>query len=203
MEIVIVEKKTFEALLSGVESLTGKVGALCRRCNDKQMQKWLDGQEVCRMKILCDTREQAPYTFDRYQGVTVERAALQTCDYSLAGLHDHIGLERKSLDDLTGTLTKGRERFQRECERGRGLDYFGLIIEASLEDVRNHVYRSQMTPQSLLQTLAAYSVRYGLHVHWCGGRAGGEYMAYSLLQKFLAEQEGRLKALIKAHGDAA
>ena len=88
------------------------------------------------MKILCDTREQAPYTFDRYQGVTVERAALQTGDYSLAGLHDHIGLERKSLDDLTGTLTKGRERFQRECERGRGLDYFGLIIEASLEDVR-------------------------------------------------------------------
>nr|WP_294511328.1 ERCC4 domain-containing protein [uncultured Bilophila sp.] len=85
------------------------------------------------MKILCDTREQAPYTFDRYQGVAVERASLQTCDYSLAGLHDHIGLERKSLDDLTGTLTKGRERFQRECERGRGLDYFGLIIEASLE----------------------------------------------------------------------
>ena len=41
------------------------------------------------MKILCDTREQAPYTFDRYQGVTVERAALQTCDYSLAGLHVH------------------------------------------------------------------------------------------------------------------
>lgn len=49
MEIVIVEKKTFEALLSGVETLTGKVGALCRRCNDKQMQKWLDGQEVCRL----------------------------------------------------------------------------------------------------------------------------------------------------------
>ena len=155
------------------------------------------------MKILCDTREQAPYTFDRYQGVTVERAALQTCDYSLAGMHDHIGLERKSLDDLTGTLTKGRERFQRECERGRGLEYFGLIIEASLEDVRNHAYRSQMTPQSLLQTLAAYSVRYGLHVHWCGNRAAGEYMTHSLLQKFLSEQEGRLKALIKAHGDAA
>lgn len=49
MEVVIIEKKTFEALLSGVETLTGKVGALCRRCNDKQMQKWLDGQEVCRL----------------------------------------------------------------------------------------------------------------------------------------------------------
>ena len=44
MEIVIVEKKTFEALLSGVETLTGKVGALCRRCNDKQMQKGSTGR---------------------------------------------------------------------------------------------------------------------------------------------------------------
>lgn len=49
MEIVIVEKKTFEALLTATETLVGKVGALCRRCNDKQMQKWLDGQEVCRL----------------------------------------------------------------------------------------------------------------------------------------------------------
>lgn len=49
MEIVIVEKKTFEALLAATETLVGKVGALCRRCNDKQMQKWLDGQEVCRL----------------------------------------------------------------------------------------------------------------------------------------------------------
>ncbi len=47
MEIVIIEKKTFEALLSGVEALIGKVDALCRRCNDKQMQKWLDGEQVC------------------------------------------------------------------------------------------------------------------------------------------------------------
>ena len=49
MEIVIIEKKTFEALLSGIDTLTGKVDALCRRCNDKQMQKWLDGEEVCRL----------------------------------------------------------------------------------------------------------------------------------------------------------
>lgn len=49
MEVVIIEKKTFEALLSGVETLTGKVGALCRRCHDRQMQKWLDGEDVCRI----------------------------------------------------------------------------------------------------------------------------------------------------------
>lgn len=152
------------------------------------------------MIILHDTREQAPYQFQRYPDVTLQAATLSTADYSLHGLTDRIGLERKSLSDLTGTLTSGRDRFTRECERGQGLDYFGLIIEASMEDVRNHSYRSQMTPQSLLQALAAYSVRYNLHVHWCGSREGGEYMVYSLLQKYLREATERLKAITKAHG---
>lgn len=49
MEIVIVEKKTFEALLTAAETLAGKVGELCRRCSDRRERKWLDGQEVCRL----------------------------------------------------------------------------------------------------------------------------------------------------------
>ena len=154
------------------------------------------------VKIIIDTREQAPYCFapPKYEGVTVQTATLVTGDYSLAGLQDRIALERKSLDDLTGTLTKGRERFERECERGRGFDYFGVIIEAALEDVRAHRYQSQMTPQALLQSLAAFSVRYGLHVHWCGTRSGGEYMVHSLLSKYLREAENRLASIVKAHG---
>ena len=155
------------------------------------------------MKIIQDSREQAPYAFNapRYAGTIVEVGTLQTGDYSLAGLTDRIALERKSLSDLCGTLAAGRQRFQRECERGRGLQYFGLIIEASMDDVRRHNYRSQMTPQSLLQTLAAWSIRYGLHVHWCGSREGGEYMVHSLLGKFLKEQQTRLAALVRAHGE--
>lgn len=158
------------------------------------------------MRIIQDSREQTPYTFqhERYSEVVVEVGTLHTGDYSLFGMTDRIAVERKSLSDLCGTLTKGRERFQRECERGRGLDYFGLVIESSMEDVRNHRYQSRMTPQSLLQTLAAYSVRYGLHVLWCGSREGGEYTVFSLLQKYLREQQSRLATLVKAHGgDAA
>lgn len=155
------------------------------------------------MRIIQDSREQAPYAFNapRYAGTVVEVGTLQTGDYSLHGLTDRIALERKSLSDLCGTLTAGRERFKRECERGRGLEYFGLVIEASMDDVRRHNYRSQMTPQSLLQTLAAWSIRYGLHVHWCGSREGGEYMVHSLLEKFLKEQQTRLAALVRAHGE--
>lgn len=49
MEIVIIEKKAFEALLSGVGTLTEKVNVLYRRCGDRKMSNWLDGEEVCRL----------------------------------------------------------------------------------------------------------------------------------------------------------
>lgn len=149
------------------------------------------------MIIVFDSREQKPYRFDGtpYEGAAVESGTLQTGDYSLRGLEDRIGIERKTLDDLAGTLTSGRERFQHECERGRGLDYFGLVIEASMDDVRRHRYRSKMKPQALLQSLFAFSVRYGLHVFWAGCREGGEYTTFSLLQKYLREATERLKAI--------
>lgn len=49
MEIVIIEKKAFETLLSGVGALTEKVSALHERCDDKRMSNWLDGENVCRL----------------------------------------------------------------------------------------------------------------------------------------------------------
>lgn len=49
MEIVIVEKKTFEALLAAAGTLAAKVDALQRRCGDRQGCKWLDGEDVCRI----------------------------------------------------------------------------------------------------------------------------------------------------------
>lgn len=56
MEIVIIEKKTFEELLSGVNTLTEKVNSLHHRCNEKAMSNWLDGEEVCRqLKISIRT----------------------------------------------------------------------------------------------------------------------------------------------------
>lgn len=49
MEIVIIEKAAFEALLSGVGTLTEKVNVLYRRCGDKKMSNWLDREDVCRL----------------------------------------------------------------------------------------------------------------------------------------------------------
>ena len=154
------------------------------------------------MKIVIDTREQTPYSFakQQYNGSTTTQGTLSTGDYSIKGLESFIAIERKSLDDLTGTLTSGRERFCRECQRGQGLDYFGLVIEASINDVKEHNYRSKMQPHALLQSIASFSVKYGLHVHFCGDRDGGEYMTFSLLEKFLANKQKQLESILQDTG---
>ena len=47
MEVVTIEKKTFEAMLTEMRSLTEKVYTLQHKCNEKGLAQWLDGQEVC------------------------------------------------------------------------------------------------------------------------------------------------------------
>jgi DNA excision repair protein ERCC-4 len=129
------------------------------------------------MKILIDTREQKPYSFS----TQTETATLPTGDYSIAGAESLIAIERKSLDDLVSCLTSGRERFERELHRGKALDYFALVIEASLPDLSNGRYRSKMNPRAAIQSLLTFSVRYGLPVFFVENREYGARITESLL----------------------
>ena len=52
MEVVIIERKAFEALMVDVSSLTEKVNRLCGREKDRRMAKWMDNEEVCRLLRL-------------------------------------------------------------------------------------------------------------------------------------------------------
>ena len=47
MDIVVIERKAFEQLLEETRRLTERVELLSRRCQDKRLQKWLTGEEVC------------------------------------------------------------------------------------------------------------------------------------------------------------
>ena len=58
------------------------------------------------MKIIIDSREQAPFTFGDYDCEAVS-GSLPTGDYSLAHLEHQIAIERKSLSDLVGCLFCG------------------------------------------------------------------------------------------------
>lgn len=137
------------------------------------------------MKILIDTREQLPYAFE----TPSETGTIPVGDYSIFGLQDRIAIERKEVNDLIGCLTTGRERFEKELQRGRALDYFALVIEAGLSDLAEGNYRSQMSPKSVIQSLLAFSVRYRLPIFFCESRAYGQRVTESLLCKYAREIE--------------
>lgn len=51
MEIVMIEARTYEAMMSKFEQFIRRVDVLCRQHMDYGTKKWLDSQEVC---ILLD-----------------------------------------------------------------------------------------------------------------------------------------------------
>jgi len=136
--------------------------------------------------IITDSREQLPYNFQGYD-VQVVRAGLPAGDYSLKGCENVAAIERKTIDDLIGCLTKGRGRFEKELNRLRPYTLAVVVVEASLEEVAHGKYTSKMSAQAALQSIFAMQVRYGIPFMFCGSRRGGEYATHGLLSKYARE----------------
>ncbi len=141
--------------------------------------------------IKIDSREKQPYQCE----LPSELGTLPTGDYSICGLENHIAIERKELNDLIGCLTTGRDRFEKELFKGKALDYFSLVVEASLSDLANGHYRSQMEPKSAIQSLLAFSIRYRLPVWFAESREYGQRIIESLLCKYAREIERKFKEI--------
>jgi len=101
---------------------------------------------------------------------------------------------------LLQSLTHHRERFEAELARARALDFFAVIVEASLPDIlagRFGEYGIGCNPKAIWETVAAFTVRYCPFI-FVGNRATGARMIESLLQKYLREHWKALQAVEKA-----
>lgn len=133
------------------------------------------------MHVVVDTREQRPWTFED-QGFTLIRAKLAAGDYSVQGLETRVAIERKSLDDWTGTVMRDRARFYRELELLRTYDFRGVVIEASVREIMGGRYVSQANPQSVLGFIAEVTVAQAVPVYLAGTRAEAQLWAGALLR---------------------
>jgi len=115
--------------------------------------------------ILIDTREQEPLTFGNLR---TEQATLDAGDYSIFEMSQLIAVERKSLPDLLACVGRERERFKRELQRLRAYRFRLLIIEADAAALEAGGWRSQLTPQHVLGSLAPWVAQYSLSV-WLAG----------------------------------
>lgn len=158
---------------------------------------------LCPFTVLVDSREQLPYEFSGIIGpagealiVPMSIVGLTTGDYSVKGLNDSLAVERKSLEDLYGSITWGRERFEREIERLDNLPGFAaVVIEATWAEIAAPAehrpgWENRTDPRSVEGTIAAWSVRYR-RVHWwaAGDRRGAELRTFSILKAAWTAQQ--------------
>lgn len=149
------------------------------------------------LTIRVDTREQDPFTFASVNmpvlPFTVVRGTLRTGDYADDARVDlppaeQAVVERKSLADLYGTMSRGRERFERECERLAEFGHAALVIEATWAEILNPnaflPHATQMNPKSVAAGLIAYSQRYGVHIWDCPGRRFAEQVTHRILERW-------------------
>ena len=115
-----------------------------------------------------------------------EVGTLETGDYSLQGFESLIAIERKTLDDLVGCLTKSRKRFESELKRSRLLHRFWVIVECSPQEILTGNYSSQANPKAIWESIMAFQIRY-TNFLFAYNRLMGARMTESLLNKYARE----------------
>lgn len=127
--------------------------------------------------IIIDNREQTPLTFQHFPS---RRGTLQSGDYSLSRFENRFTVERKSIGDLIGSLTAGRDRFERECHRLRGYDFARLLIVGHPDQLPFHLSRRKTTSKAIMGSLGTFEVRYRLPIVW----EPSEARAAALIEKW-------------------
>lgn len=136
----------------------------------------------CLPRLIVDTREQTPLTFPHLEAV---RGTLATGDYSIAGMEGAFMVERKSVQDLVGSLTQGRERFFRELARMRAAQCARLLIVGQAVDMAAHLNRRSVNAESIAGSLAAINSRF-VPVVWAATPAKAAQMVERLAVYFWA-----------------
>lgn len=138
------------------------------------MRKTLRIEDVV---VTVDTREQLPLDL---QPLQVERHKLDTGDYSLKGYEHLVTIERKSLSDLIGSITHGRERFNKCIERMHAYPYKALVVEADWSSIDLKQYRGQTNPMSIYGSLMGFAL-HDISVIFAGDRQRAGLLTARLL----------------------
>ena len=119
-------------------------------------------------KIVIDTREQAPLPIPRHWYV---RGTLKTADYSILGYESAFAIERKSLQDLVGSLTHGRARFMREMERLKAFQFKRILVEAPYKSINAPCFDFSLAlPKAIRASVAKIETDFGIPFCFADGR---------------------------------
>ena len=150
------------------------------------------------MIISVDLREKLPFTFTDFSDVTLQKARLETGDYSLPGLQNKVCVERKSINDLALCLGRDRNRFFAELARARGIPSFVVVVESPFSDLESGRYKSMLNAKSAAASVIAVMCRWGIQFHFANDRDAAERFTYNYLRLYAEGQRKELLAVQRA-----
>ena len=134
--------------------------------------------------IVIDSRERV-YAYQFNHPTVI--AKLDTGDYSLVGYENQIIIERKSLNDLVGSLP--RLRFWDECARLQCIPFRCILVESSPGAIWAHQYHSPTPPWYVFADLNRIRTSYQVEIIWGQDRRTAPGMLRAILLDFLAKSE--------------
>lgn len=151
------------------------------------------------IKIFCDTREQTPFPFTEYPCEVIPHAlpegdysvAFQQPDGSFMSIPNGITIERKTLSDLVGCLTKGRERFEAELARMKPYESCAVVVESPFTALMQGRYPSEMKPYAAVQSVLSLTQKYRVPFIWGESRRQAEFITFHLLRHFYKHHGGK------------
>jgi ERCC4-type nuclease len=122
-----------------------------------------------RIKIIIDTREQKPLIFTDHETVTRK---LDEGDYNIVELEDKIVIERKSIQDLYGSIIQGHARFKREILRAKAKNKkFYIFLEGTKTAfIRRSIIKYNIKWETLSKIINTMVTRYDLIIVECEDR---------------------------------
>ena len=150
-----------------------------------------------KLTAIIDTREQKPLNLLPFK---VVRKSLPTGDYTLAGLEEHISIERKEFSDLIGCMTSSRERFEKELMRMRSYPFRCIVVEGSYSDIIAGNYRSKLNPISAAHSISSWVSKHQVPIMFVGdANAAADFVKhymYSTAQRLFEKNRNLSKAMV-------
>ena len=134
------------------------------------------------LEIIVDSLEKKPYWTKG-----IKRLRLNVGDYTTKSLHNVYHIERKSLQDLYGTLTKGKIRFLNEIHRARRANIkMEIVVEGTKLAFMNKQWPNghmRDCPSETLERRLNDIERMGCAVYWCSSRGAAKYRVHRMLKQ--------------------
>lgn len=149
------------------------------------------------LAITVDTREQRAFSFRSLFGrasFRLHRRGLREGDYAVDSMlhlppEHQIRIERKSLRDLYGSVSRGRDRVERELDRLSVYGFAAIVVEADWTQIFKPPFETKVHPRSVFATLVAWMQRYNVHVCVCPTRRFAEQMTFRLLERWAKDYD--------------